>query len=43
MIEYENENTNLDFKREEYAKEKYNDLIKDVMSMANSPTNQPRQ
>lgn len=42
MIEYENENTNLDFKREEYAKEKYNDLIKDVMSMANSPTNQPK-
>lgn len=36
LIRFENENTNLDFKKEEYRKEKNEDLIKDVMSMANA-------
>jgi predicted HTH transcriptional regulator len=36
LIEYENENTALDFKLTEYLKPKTLDLIKDVMSMANA-------
>src|SRR5699024_6767671 len=36
LIENELENTRLDFKREIYHKEKYNELIKDVMAMANA-------
>lgn len=36
LIENELENTRLDFKREFYHKEKYNELIKDVMAMANA-------
>lgn len=36
LIESELENTRLDFKREFYHKEKYNELIKDVMAMANA-------
>ena len=38
-IRYEEENTNLDFKAEEYHKKNYESLIKDVMSMANSISN----
>lgn len=38
LIEYESENTSLDFKAEEYGKNSF-ELIKDVMSMANSHTN----
>lgn len=38
IIEFEEENTNLDFKKEEYRKENYDSLIKDVMSMANANT-----
>lgn len=37
IIEFENENTWLDFKLQEYSKGEYVDLIKDVMSMANAP------
>ena len=37
LIRYEREGTNLDFKREQYHKEKYQDLLKDIMSMANTP------
>ena len=36
-IRYERESSNLDFKREQYKKEKYESLIKDIMSMANNP------
>ncbi len=36
LIEFEQENTSLDFKLEEYIKPKTIDLIKDVMSMANA-------
>lgn len=42
LIKYENENTNLDFKREEYTKEKTEDLIKDVMSMANATSEETK-
>lgn len=35
IIEFDEEGTNLDFKKEEYRKESYSSLIKDVMSMAN--------
>ena len=41
LIEYESENTSLDFKAEEYGKNSF-ELIKDVMSMANSHTNGKR-
>jgi hypothetical protein len=36
IIKYEREGTLLDFKREQYRKEKYKDLIKDIMAMANA-------
>lgn len=36
IIEYDNEGTNLDFKKEEYKRENYTALLKDVMSMANA-------
>lgn len=37
LIKFEREGTKLDFKKEQYRKEKYQDLIKDIMSMANAP------
>ncbi|MDZ5712611.1 AlbA family DNA-binding domain-containing protein [Jeotgalibacillus haloalkalitolerans] len=37
LIKYEREGTKLDFKKEQYRKEKYQDLIKDIMAMANAP------
>lgn len=36
IIEYDEEGTNLDFKKEEYHKDDYVSLIKDVLSMANA-------
>ncbi len=36
LIKYENEHSGLDFKAIQYTKEKYEDFIKDIMSMANS-------
>ena len=36
-IKHENESTSLDFKREQYHKENYISLIKDIMAMANAP------
>lgn len=36
LIQYENENTSLDFKRDEYKKENYSSLLKDIISMANA-------
>lgn len=36
LIEFENENSSLDFKLEEYTKYKTISLIKDIMSMANA-------
>lgn len=40
LIQFENENTSLDFKRTQYSKknaeETYDDLIKDIMAMANA-------
>lgn len=37
LIKHEREGSKLDFKREPYHKEKYSDLIKDIISMANTP------
>lgn len=42
LIKYENENTSLDFKAIQYKKEKHEDLIKDVMSMANADAEDDR-
>ncbi|KAB7731093.1 hypothetical protein F5984_09775 [Rudanella paleaurantiibacter] len=36
LIEYENENTRLDFKSSQYTKPQYASLLKDVMAMANA-------
>lgn len=36
IIEYDEESTNLDFKKEEYHKQDYVSLIKDISSMANA-------
>lgn len=36
LIEFEEEHTCLDFKSKEYNKDNWTDLIKDIMSMANS-------
>ncbi len=36
IIEYENEHTGLDFKAIQYRKEKYPELLKDVVAMANA-------
>src|SRR5689334_1846436 len=36
LIEYENENTSLDFKREQYLREKFEDLLRDLIAMANA-------
>lgn len=36
IIEYDEEGTNLDFKKEEYHKDDYVSLIKDILSMANA-------
>ena len=36
IIHYELESTYVDFKREEYRKEKHAALIKDIVSMANA-------
>jgi hypothetical protein len=38
IIEYENENTSLDFKRDQYRKENYLSLLKDIISLANADT-----
>lgn len=42
LILYENENTRLDFKRDEYRKENYASFLKDVLSMSNAITNEDR-
>lgn len=42
LILYENENTRLDFKREEYRKENYSSLLKDVLAFANANTKEDR-
>lgn len=41
LIEYESENTLLDFKAEEYGKNNF-ELIKDIMSMANAHMNEKK-
>ena len=38
IIEFENENTELDFKAIQYQKVKFQHLLKDLMSMANAKT-----
>ncbi|MBJ6143682.1 helix-turn-helix domain-containing protein [Hymenobacter sp. BT559] len=38
LIEYENENTNLDFKKVPYRKEMFGELLKDLIAMANADT-----
>ena len=40
IIEYDEESTNLDFKKEEYHKNDYASLIKDISSMANAVNNE---
>lgn len=42
LILYENENTTLDFKKEEYRKENYSSFLKDVISLTNAHTNEDR-
>jgi len=42
IVKYENESTNLDFKREQYRKENYINLIKDIMAMTNAAITGPR-
>lgn len=42
MIQFENENTNLDFKAIPYKKEKYADMLKDFIAMANADTKDDR-
>ncbi len=39
---YENENTALDFKKSQYQKVKFPDLIKDIMAMANAKVSTDR-
>lgn len=39
IIQFENENTNLDFKAIQYRKNKYENFLKDVISMANAKSN----
>jgi len=36
IIEYENEHTRLDFKRDQYTKQKHDEFLKDVIAMANA-------
>ncbi|MCJ7790284.1 MAG: ATP-binding protein [Candidatus Atribacteria bacterium] len=42
LIKYENENTSLDFKAIQYKKGQHEDLIKDIMSMANADVENDR-
>lgn len=42
IIEFENENTELDFKSIQYVKGNYENLLKDLISMANAKTNNER-
>ena len=42
LIKYENENTSLDFKAIQYKKSQHEDLIKDIMSMANADVENDR-
>lgn len=42
LVLFENENTRLDFKREEYRKENYSSFLKDVISMANASTKEDK-
>jgi len=42
IIQFENENTTLDFKAIQYRKDKYENLLKDIISMANSKTKEDK-
>lgn len=42
IIQYEREGSKLDFKKTQYIKENYHELLKDIMSMANVPTDGER-
>lgn len=42
LIKYENENTSLEFKAIQYKKDQHEDLIKDIMSMANADVENDR-
>jgi len=42
LILFENENTRLDFKRDEYRKENYSSFLKDVISMSNANSKEDR-
>ena len=43
IIEYDEESTNLDFKKEEYHREDYVSLIKDISSMANAVNSETKR
>ncbi|MEZ0538938.1 AlbA family DNA-binding domain-containing protein [Fibrella arboris] len=42
LIEFESENTRLDFKAIQYKKEQFHELLKDVLAMANANSDQER-
>ena len=42
LIRFENENTRLDFKLEEYRKEQFHSFLKDVLAMANANTKEDK-
>lgn len=42
LIKFENENTRLDFKLTEYTKPEFSAFLKDVISLANANTTEPR-
>ena len=42
LVRYEHENTALDFKRSQYTKKTHQDLLKDVISMANADVEETR-
>jgi hypothetical protein len=42
LILYENENTTLDFKKEEYRKENHSSFLKDIISLSNAHTSEDR-
>lgn len=42
LIQYENEKTGLDFKAVMYKADKFDDLLKDIMAMANASLEEDR-
>jgi len=42
LIQFENENSRLDFKAKQYKKDSFEDIIKDIISLANADFEGPR-